>query len=258
VTTAAVTAVRALGALPKGLRDSIVNSLNVIGRNFREHRWEPAELNGGKLCEVVYTVLRGLVDGKFPARPSKPRNLVDACKALESADKNRFPRSVRIQIPRMLIALYEVRNNRGVGHVGGDVNPNEMDALLVLEMSKWIVAELVRIFHQVDVKTATEVVTLLVQRTIPIIWAVDGKLRVLDPDLSKKDQMLLILYSAAEPISDKELAEFVEYRNLSMFRREILRPAHNARFIEYDELTKNVRISPRGIQYVEENLPLVV
>jgi hypothetical protein len=257
VTTAAITAATALGALPQGLRDSIVESLNVITRNFRERRWEPAELNGGKLSEVVYTVLKGLVDERFPAKPSKPRNFPDACKTLESADKDRFPRSVRIQIPRMLIALYEIRNNRGVGHVGGDVDPNEMDALVVLEMAKWIVAELVRIFHQIDVKAATEVVTLLVERTIPIIWPVDGKLRVLNPDLSKKDQMLLVLYSIPGAISDKDLVDSIEYRNLTVFRNEVLRPAHKLRLIEYDEATKTIRISPRGVQYVEENLPLV-
>ena len=35
----------------------------------------------------------------------------------------------------------------GVGHVGADVDPNHMDALCVLQMSKWVFAELVRIFH---------------------------------------------------------------------------------------------------------------
>src|SRR4029079_6642275 len=110
-------------------------------------RWEPSELNGGKLCEVAYSILKGYVDGRMPPRPKKPRNMVDACRALEAADDSVFPRSVRIQIPRMLIALYEIRNNRGVGHVGGDVNPNEMDSRVVLETSKWIMAELVRLFH---------------------------------------------------------------------------------------------------------------
>lgn len=47
--------------------------------------------------------------------------MVDACERLEQAPASKFPRSVRIQIPRVLIAFYEIRNNRGVGHVGGDV-----------------------------------------------------------------------------------------------------------------------------------------
>jgi hypothetical protein len=83
--------------------------------------------------------------------------MVDACKALEKAPQT-LPRSIRIQIPRMLVALYEIRNNRGVGHVGGDVNPNHMDAVAVLAMSKWLVAELIRVLHDVDTQTATDLV----------------------------------------------------------------------------------------------------
>jgi len=47
----------------------------------------------------------------------------------------------------MLIAQYEIRNNRGVGHVGGDVDQNHMDAKIVVEMAKWTIAELIRLFH---------------------------------------------------------------------------------------------------------------
>jgi hypothetical protein len=136
-----------LAGVPATLRDELLKALNEVLRNYRERRWEPSELNGGKLCEIVYTILRGHVDGKFPSKASKPANMVDACKGLEQADSKKFPRSIRIQIPRMLIALYEIRNNRGVGHVGGDVDPNLVDATAVVAMSKWTVAELIRVFH---------------------------------------------------------------------------------------------------------------
>ena len=43
----------------------------------------------------------------------------------------------------MIVALYEIRNDRGVGHTGGDVDPNHMDASMVLAGAKWLVAELV-------------------------------------------------------------------------------------------------------------------
>src|SRR6266516_699533 len=143
-----------LAGIPPALRDELLAAFNEIARNYRERKWEPSELNGGKLCEVVYTILRGHVDEVFPARASKPANMVDACRALEKADAAKFPRSVRIQIPRMLLGLYEVRNNRGVGHVGGDVDPNCMDASIVLATAKWLLAELVRVFHGVDTSEA--------------------------------------------------------------------------------------------------------
>jgi hypothetical protein len=47
----------------------------------------------------------------------------------------------------MLPALYEVRNNRNVGHTGGDVDPNHMDSVAVLSKCNWIMGELVRVYH---------------------------------------------------------------------------------------------------------------
>ena len=54
------------GDLPEGLTAELLAAFEAITRNFREGRWEPAELNGGKLCEIVYSILRGFADGHFP------------------------------------------------------------------------------------------------------------------------------------------------------------------------------------------------
>jgi hypothetical protein len=116
------------------------------------------------------------VDGKMRAKPKKPQNMLDACKDLEKAPAT-VPRAVKIQIPRMLIALYEVRNNRDVGHAGGDVDPNHMDARVVVEMSKWIMADLVRVFHGLTTEEATRIVDTLVERTVPTVWEVGGRRR---------------------------------------------------------------------------------
>lgn len=251
-----VNAASTLSGMPSGLRDSLLSTYGEIVRNFRERRWEPSELNGGKLCEVVYSILKGYVDGRMPTRPRKPRNMVDACRSLETADDSMFPRSVRIQIPRMLVALYEIRNNRGVGHVGGDVNPNEMDSKVVLEMSKWIMAELVRLFHNLTTEEAATVVESLVERTIPVVWVTNGRRRVLKHDLQKKDEVLLLLYSTPGAVSEEDLLEWVEHSNASVFRDKVLRRLHKNRLIEFDEADGKARLSPKGVAYVEQNLPL--
>lgn len=134
-----------LTSLPARLRDELIGSYREITRNYAERRWEPAELNGGKFCEVVYTILIGYVDGSYSARASKPRDMVAACRGLEAKPPKTSrvgDRSVRILIPRVLLPLYEIRNNRGVGHIGGDVDPNMLDATSVLNMASWVFAEL--------------------------------------------------------------------------------------------------------------------
>jgi hypothetical protein len=242
-----------LGQLPSSLRDELLKVFNEIISNFREGRWEPSELNGGKLCEVVYTILKGHVESSYPQRSSKPTNMVAACQNLANAPQV-FPRSVRIQVPRILIALYEVRNNRGVGHVGGEVDPNHMDALLIVHFSKWIMAELVRIFHNVDVNTATTTVEALTERDIPLIWHVNGRKRVLNNKLSMKAKTLLLLYSTIGSVDETDLVNWTEHTNIAVYRRDILVKGHRDNLWEYDRITKKVTLSPLGANYVENHL----
>jgi hypothetical protein len=255
---AAVPIEDAFGALPPTLRDELLGAFRQIGKNYRERRWEPSELNGGKLCEIAYSIAKGYVDGAYPKKATKPRNMVTACQALENATS--APRSIRIQIPRMVIALYEIRNNRNVGHVGGDVDPNHMDALAVLQMAKWIVAEFVRVLHDVNVDDAAETVEALVERETPIVWEVNGTRRVLDTTLSMRDKSLVLLHASdGGVLAERDLVSWVEHTNASVYRRDVLRKAHKARIIDYDGTNGTVTISPRGIELVEtEILPKLV
>lgn len=240
-------------AIPETLSNELVSEFQKIERNFREGRWEPSELSGGKLCEVAYCILKGHVDGTFPVRASKPPNMIDACKSLEKSGPQ-FSRSVRIQIPRMIVSLYEIRNNRGVGHVGGDVDPNHMDAVCVLHMSKWIVSELVRIFHGVTTEEATAVVNALADRELTLLWKVGNVTRVLDVSLPITDQTMLLLYGSSAGLTEVDLVKSVEHPNSSNFRRDVLRRLHKKRWIEYEESDRKVTISPLGSKHVEAHI----
>lgn len=248
--------VEALAGIPTGLRGPLLEEFNKVLRNFREGRWEPAELNGGKLCEIVYSILKGHVDGKFADAPSKPSNMVDACKALEKATS--FPRSVRIQIPRIIVALYEIRNNRNVGHVGADVDPNHMDASVVLSMSQWMLAELVRIFHAVSTQEATSIVDALVERTTPLLWKVGDRTRVLNANLTARDKTLALLYGSSNALTVREIVRSIEYANATQFRTKVLKPAHKADLIDFDVRNDLVMLSPIGTRYVEANIALSI
>lgn len=243
-----------LAGIPASLRDELLAAFNEIERNYRERRWEPSELNGGKMCEVVYTILRGFIDGTYPARASKPSNMVDACRAFEKIDAAQFPRAVRIQVPRVLLALYEVRNNRGVGHVGGDVNPNAMDASFVLATAKWLMAELIRLFHGVDTVTAEQTVDRIVERTVPLVWQVGELRRVLAPGFTMREKTLVVLYHATGWVPEKVLFAWVEHSNAAVFRRDVLAKAHKEKLIEYDRSAGRVLISPLGVRVVEDEL----
>lgn len=247
---------KVLTGIPTGLRDPLLEEFRKIVRDFREGRWEPAELNGGKFAEVVYTILKGHVNKSFPEGPSKPQNMEDACRALGMASS--YPRFVRIQIPRMLLARYEIRNNRNVGHVGGDVDPNHMDASIVLSITKWIMGELIRVFHCTSVDDATRIVESLTERTVPLLWKVGDRVHILGSGLSALEKTLVILYGKGPSMEARAIAEIVEYRNFSRFRRDVLARAHKGNLLHFDLDTDMVTLSPIGVRYVEENIPLEV
>jgi hypothetical protein len=246
-----------LSAIPDGLREPLIRTYQEISANYVEHRWEPAELNGGKFCEVVYSILNGKLSGVFPTTPSKPARMVDACRALEQMprDTSRVgDQSLRVLIPRALPVLYEIRNNRGVGHVGGDVDPNFLDATAVYSMASWVVAELVRIFHDVSTELAQQAVDALIERKHPVIWEVGDVRRVLDSKIGKKDQSLLLMHQKLGWVQDEDLFKWVEYSTLPDFRRYVLKPFHDKRLVEYDRKGHRVQISPLGVEMVEKEI----
>ncbi len=216
---------------PDSLKNELIETYNSILKNYRERRWEPSELNGGKLCEVVYSILRGYIDGSYPQYSSKPRNMLDSCRAFEQESSRFFTRSVRIQIPRMLIALNEIRNNRGVGHIGGDVNPNQMDAIAVLYMAKWIMAELIRLFHKVDTIVAEKLVQSLTEKVLPVVWEVDGNYRVLEQTLPMKEKTLILLYHNNSSIRVNDLFIWIEHSNLSVYLKSVLTKMHREKLM---------------------------
>lgn len=243
---------QAFAQLPQQLRDDLLGAFARIVSGYAERRWEPAELNGGKLSEAAYSVCVGIATGQFPERAEKPQDMVGACRALER--QTAALRSVRIQIPRMIVALYEIRNNRNVGHLGGEVDPNHMDAVCVLQMAKWILAELVRVLHALPIDQATDVVEALVERDVPLVWKVGGTRRVLDEKMHMPDRTLLLLHSAVGAVSEEDLRSWAEHPNAGVFRRDVLRRAHQSKLVEYDPEARTVLISPKGVERVEERI----
>jgi hypothetical protein len=235
--------------IPKGLRDPLLSEYRTIVQNFLEHRWLPSELSGGRFAEIVYTILEGYANGKtYAPVPYKPANFVNACQKLEN--QAHLGRSFQILIPRILPALYEIRNNRSVGHVGGDVDPNHMDAVAVLTMSSWVMAELIRVFHKTSTIEAQKVVDSLVEIRLPTVWTDGSVKRVLIPSLRLSEQLLILIATSIPDVTDSELIAWTEHGNDKYFFRT-LRGMHSKRLIEYNESTHKVQLLPPGTAALE-------
>lgn len=237
--------------IPAGLRGDLQDKFSDVVKHYYERKWEPSELNGGKFCEAAYTVLEGYITGTYKGAAYKPRSMENACQQL--AQHATAPDSVRLSIPRAIIALYDIRNRRGVGHVGGEVSPNHMDAMYVLSSAKWILAELIRVYNGLTVAEAQQAVEELSERDIPLIWSSDNIRRVLVNGLSKKDETILLLYSSDDgSLSESDLVRYTEHSNGAVYRRDILSKTHKKRLWEYDKKAGLVTLLPPGVAAAEE------
>lgn len=221
----------ALRCLPNTLRRELITEFRNIQASYIGRKWSPAELSGGHFCEIVYSILKGHATGSYPNRSSKPKNFLVACQMLEKEQK--LPRSFKILIPRLLPALYEVRNNRGVGHTGGDVNPNFMDSSLILSGTTWVMCELIRVLHSLTTEQAQQIVSRLTSHKSPAVWVSPATRRVLQPNLKLKDQILLLVGSNEESTAFTDLVAWIENKNVG-YLKQVINKMHKDRLVEFN------------------------
>ena len=156
-------------------------------------------------------------------------------------------------MPRALLFIYTLRNKRDLGHTGGEVDANEIDALTALRLADWCVCELIRACHNLPLEDAQLLCDAIAERRLPHIWNVMGKKRVLNTSLNYKEQTLLLLYSDIETgVPTEDLFEWTEHSYKTNYRRDILAKLHKDRLIEWDKGTEMAIISPLGIDEVEK------
>jgi hypothetical protein len=209
----------------------------------------------GKFCEIVLRLLQNTVHGSSVPFGKKIGNFSDECRRLITAPTTSGSESERVVVPRALAYLYTMRNKRGIGHVGGDVDANAIDIAAMARTADWIVCELIRIHHGLSLEEAQDIVDGLSVRELPTVWQVGGKKRVLKAGLRTRDQVLLLLCSSPDSaVLLEDLYGWVEYSNPTVFKNKIIRSLHQGRLVEHDRGTDSVTLSPKGASFVEEHL----
>jgi hypothetical protein len=245
----------ALAGVPDDFRERLVGSFADLKQRFREGKHDAAGLAAGKFCEVALRLLQHAVTGAYTPFSKKIGNFADECRALIMSSNALVAESLRVIVPRGLVFLYTMRNKRGIGHVGGDVDANAIDLATMVRTADWIVCEFIRAFHSLSLEEAQDIVDSLAQREMPDVWEVAGKKRVLRAGLTKPQQTLLLLYSEpSQSVPAEDLHGWVEYTSFSMFRTRVLAPLHLERLIEFDDELRMVFLSPKGAQLVEATL----
>lgn len=245
----------ALSVVPTTFRARLINSYLDLKQNTVEVRFDAAGMAAGKFCEVALRFLQQKIHGTFTPFGTRIPNFSDECQRLTISPVTSGNESERVVLPRALNFLYTMRNKRGIGHVGGDVDANGIDITTMARTADWVICELIRINHAVSLEEAQDIVDGISVRQLPIIWEVAGKKRVLKDGLKAREQALLLLYSCPDSaVLLEDLSSWVEYSNPVMFKNSIIKELHKQRLLEFDTDSESIILSPKGAKYVEENL----
>ena len=247
-------------SVPSELSKELEADYHEIKHNFALRKFKPSEMGGGHFCETVYRILEWYSNPDDSFTSTKVQ--VGDFRKLQSRLMNnkQLHESVRFHLPNALSNIYDIRSRRGAAHKPKDVSPNFMDATLVVAAADWIMAELVRMLHNVSVDEARNMVESLVTKKVPLIWKIEDRTRVMSPPgnpLSYDEKALVILYSDhPEPVTVSDLYLWTRHSNKSVFRNKVLKKLDQSDMIDVDPDTDLVRLSLLGVCHVEKHIPL--
>jgi hypothetical protein len=250
----------ALAGINEKFRTKIIKEYLLLKERARRSQFnsdfDSSGISSGKFCETVFRFLEfELKGGVFTPFKNHINNLAKELNGLELIPKTLGNESLRVLIPRALIFIYTIRNKRGIGHVGGDVEANFVDLSTIVKTVDWVIIELIRIYHSLSLEEAQTIVETLSTRAIPEIWEINGKKRILKKGLDYKDKVLLLTYNEVTTgTAVEDLFEWLEYSNLSVFKKNVLFSLHSDGLIEFDKELDYVHLSPLGIREVEERI----
>jgi len=196
-------------ALPPKLVDELLEAHAQAKKSLYLGGLRLSEVEGGRFCEAAFRLLEQITQGSFTPLGIQ-LNTDKTIQTLEKLPKGSHPDSVRIHIPRALRLVYDIRNKRDAAHLADGIDPNLQDATLVTSVLDWVLAEFIRLYHNVTADVAQQLVSEIVTRAVPVVQDFNGFLKILKPHLAVSDHCLVLLYQCGEQGAEfKEIEKWV-------------------------------------------------
>ena len=232
---------------PHELAESLLTNYESALKEFRKGNWKYFGNEIGQFIEVSYRMIEFQLTANFTPLANKLPNFNE--RILTAWENYGSTYDEVYRIPRCLYAMYCIRNKRGMIHKN-HIDPNKIDATILLNDAKWILAEFFRLSSTLSFEETEGIINSIMCKENSLIWDTGSVLRVLDTRMSCADKVLCLLYMRNSQ-TDTELRNSVEYKNPTEFKR-VLKNLHAKRMIEY--AAPNCTLSPLGIQRAEEIL----
>jgi hypothetical protein len=180
-------------------------------RRYILREWEPATLDGGQFVEAAARIIYHLDSGNL----NRTKGVSDCLSYLEdptNQNSHSFPeRKSALHLCKVLRTIYKFRSDRGAVHIDPLYTANQLDSRLVIDNSRWVLSELLRIFWSGDRKEVGRAIREILQYEIPVVGRFGNQRLVQRPDCSAEEEILLLLRdSGEEGLSREALGKFVK------------------------------------------------
>ncbi|MBQ6874550.1 MAG: hypothetical protein IJO24_09695 [Clostridia bacterium] len=236
-------------AYPSELVDSMLASYENALAEYKKEHWQYFGNEIGQFVEVARRMIEYQLDNRYTPLADKLANFNERILTAWENYDSKFSEVYRIVIPRCLYSMYCLRNKRGMIHKS-HIDPNRMDASVLLSNTKWVLAEIFRQISTMSFEETEEIVNSIMCKESSIVWDTGNCLRILDTKMSCKNKVLCLLYMK-DGQSDTDLQKSIEYKNTTEFKH-VLRLLHKEKFIEYAD--SKCIISPKGLTEAENLL----
>jgi hypothetical protein len=229
--------------------DGAIGHYQKVVEEFQLAKWENSIAKGGKFVEAVLKALWSYVGEAVPTgKAFKAGSIIDGL-----ANKpGTVVDTLRLTMPRACRLVYDVASNRGGRHDAGEVDPNQMDASLVVATCSWILAEMLRFSQKgaIDLNAVAEMVASLNQRKFPFMEEIDGRLYFSLKGLSARDVVLLTLWRIHPGRMSKKALVSAAKRHGNSEANAGVAMSRLTKIVD-DDGKGNLRLLVRGLQEAE-------
>ncbi len=176
--------------------------------DYSKGDWEGSISKAGKFVEALLKALGVHCNVVFEeGRKFKADKLMND---LSQLSQGSFDDSLRLLMPRACRVIYDIASNRGARHDAHEVNPNSMDANVVMPLASWLLAEAIRYAQKgaVDPSGAEQLVESLTERRYSVVEKVDGRVYLHAAKKSAREVALVVL--AQQHPKRMNLADLIE------------------------------------------------
>jgi len=232
---------------------SVIRHFLACVKGFEENNWEKSLTKAGKFVEATVKLL--WLYGRETLPIPREFKASHYAQKITNINKETLPEDeIRLQIPRACIFTYDITSNRGARHDPEELDPNEMDANVVISTCSWILAELVRFCAKgtLAIDEVKQLVDSLMEKRYPIFEDIDGRIYVDHRKYTSAPECALLILYRLYPrrIDSKTLVDLLKRHG---FRRTALKFERLRQYVDIDS-AGNILLRTTGRQKAEQIL----